>query len=209
MKEDKITIKIEQQSLLSLKKAGYYLCLAGRPKGEAFTVIWYATDKYQVNNQIELKEEYEMGASNGVTLREEVKIDFSHTPIQIGEQCTIDSYGILSQSITGDTPDAMVLNNQYGLLHPLLMRSGVGIQGEAFCNPVYVSHNEILPGIMELFPGYEIKIWFAQSVMAGMVLPIEYKKLLRAARSNEIIIDFEKRNSPELYFENYIWKITK
>lgn len=209
MKKDILTIKIEPQSLQSLKQAGYCLCLAGKPKDEAFTVIWYATDQYQVSNQIELKDEYEMGASNGVIPRKEVKIDFSHTPIQIGEQCTINNYGILSPSITGDTPDAMVLDNQYGLLHPVLLRSGIGIQGEPFCNPVYVSHSKILPGIVELFPGYEIKIWFAQSALSGTVLPEEKWKVMRSARSREIIIDFEKRNSPELYFENFNWKITK
>ena len=201
MKTDSIMIKIATQDLKILRDAEYHLCIAGRMKDTDFTVVWYATGEFTLNNIIEINDEYEVFASNRSTKK--VFEDFLRTPAEIGEKCIIDKYGNISQAITGDIPDGIVLVNKYGNLYPGLIRKGTGIKGEEFSNPLFLSRNAILPGEFDYFPSYEIKIWFAQNKEAGEILP---QQKLRAAISDYILVDLEKRNAPVLSFSNGIWK---
>lgn len=204
MKNDTITIKIKQEDLKILKDAGYQLCMAGRMKDTDFTVVWYATGSFGSNNQIKVLDEYEVFASNGCG--EKVFVDFPGVTAGIGEECVIDKYGIISQPKTGRISDAIVLINDYGNLHPGLIQKGKGIKGEELCNPLFLSWNLILPGEFEFFPAYEMKIWFAQNTQTGEILPKEAKWSLRAAKTKQIVVDLEKKDSPVLEYSDGFWK---
>lgn len=204
MKKDTITIKIKKEDLKVLKDAGYQLCMAGRMKDTDYTVVWYATESYASNNQIEVFDEYEVFASNGCG--EKVSVDFSSVAAEVGEECVIDKYGIISQSKTGQISDAIVLVNDYGNLYPGLIRKGKGIKGEILCNALFLSRNLILPGEFEFFPAYEVKIWFAQNMQIGEILPQEAKCSVRAAKTKQIVVDLEKRDSPVLEYSDGRWK---
>ncbi|MDE6252665.1 MAG: hypothetical protein K2M78_08510 [Lachnospiraceae bacterium] len=201
MKNDTIIIQIAKQDLQILKDAEYHLCIAGRMNDTDFTVVWYATEKFAFNNKITINDEYEVFASNGCSKK--VFVDFPGTPAEIGEKCLIDKYGNISQAITGQNPNAIVLVNEYGNLHPGLNRTGTGIQGEEFNNPLFLSRNAILPGEFEYFPSYQIKIWFAQNTETGEILP---QQKMRSALTNYILVDLEKRNAPVLSYSNGTWK---
>lgn len=201
MKNDTITIKIAKQDLQILKDAEYHLCIAGRMKDTDFTVVWYATEKFTSYNEIEVNDEYEVFASNRGTKK--VVVDFPGTPAEIGEQCVIDKYGNISQAITGANPDAIVLVNEYGNLHPGLMRKGTGILGEELNSPLFLSRNAILPGKFEYFPSYQLKIWFAQNIVTGEMLP---QLKMRSALTNYVLVDLEKRNAPVLNYSDGSWK---
>lgn len=204
MKDDTITIQIDKEDLKILKNAEYYLCMAGRIKDADFTVVWYATESYTSNNQIQINNKYEVFASNGCT--EKVSVDFSGVPVDIGEKCVIDKYGIISQAKTGEISDAIVLVNEFGNLYPGLMRRGRGINGEEFYNPLFLSPNLILPGEFDFVPVYQIKIWFAQNVETGKILPQEKKQNMKSAKTNYILVDLEKRDTPVLSYSNGEWR---
>ena len=207
MKNDTITIKIEKEDLRVLKDAGYQLCFAGRMKDTDFTVVWYAAEGYGSNNQIKVFDEYEIFASNGCD--EKVLVDFSSVAAEIGKECVIDKYGIISQPKTGQISEAIVLINDYGNLHPGLIRKGKGIKGEELCNALFLSRNLILPGEFEFFPTYEIKIWFAKNMQIGTILPQESKWSLKAAKTKCIVIDLEKKDSPVREYSHGVGNIFK
>lgn len=201
MKTYTITIQIAKQDLKILKDDRYHLCIAGRMDDSDFTVVWYAAERFTYNNKIEINNEYGVFASQKGTKK--VFEDFPGTPASIGEKCTIDKYGTISQAVTGDNPDAIVLVNQYGNLYPGLTRSGIGIYGEEFSNPVFLSRNAILRGEFEYFPTDQFKIWFEQNKVAGDILP---QQKMRAAITDYAIVDLAKRNAPVLSYSEGYWK---
>lgn len=203
-----ITVKIGADDLKSLKESRYKLCVAcSLQDEEQYNVIWYAAGNFIEVNKIELAKDYEIFVSQSFVQEQLVSEDVLPVPIDMGQECTLKSYGVISDVRSGKKDSCIKLLNQYGEIYPGLKRGGRGVTREVIMNPFFVSQYKMVPGTFEFLPSPVICLWFAQKAESGMISLHPKSSRQRSAVTFDIQVDLLKNPNPVIAFSHAEWKI--
>lgn len=194
----KVSVSIDRASLGSLKQSNYNMCFAKKVGNADYNVVWKSYQKFSVSNSFSWVPVYSIFGSDIFEESLKVKISCSPVTISLGQQTTLDEYGILRSPVTGGSNTAFTMINNYGSIHPGVNQLSTGIDGLQISTPIYVSPKPALSGATELSPVEKVMIWFEQDIETGTMFSTK--------RSRSIEVDLTFNKSIKLLYDGD-WKV--
>lgn len=191
-----VTIQIAAQDLMQLKQAGYQLCVAKQVDG-AYNVIWRSSSQYLASNQFEWLSQFQIFAANVFQDGILVQPVTNSVDIHLGEEATLNTFGVLNPPITGGPESSVNFMNQYGPIHPGLNQLCTWIDGAVAVAPIYVRAQQVFAGASALTPADRVLVWFDQDAEPGM--------MFSTARSRAVEIDLTVANTATYLYQNQMW----
>lgn len=193
----KVTVKIDEAALPVLREGNYSLCFAKKVGDFDYDVIWKSMDKYIVNNVFSWQPVYQVYGTN--TFKDNVKVEVSTNVKNIGLHglTTIDSYGVLSDPVTGGDENAINVDNQYGNIHIGISQLSVNDKGKMESTPIYVSKGQAVIGKSSYEPVEKVLVWFQANVETGT--------MFAEMRSEAIEIDLTGKASASVMYKDGKW----
>jgi len=193
----RVKIEIVQDDLRTLKDGNYKLCFAKKVAEGDYNVVWQSYDDYSVTNTFLWTPQYQLFGSNRFKENVEVEVTTNVVDIGIGEESTLDKYGILSAPKTGKNETAITMINDYKSIHPGINQLSTGIDGKMVSTPIYLAPNEIVMGEVTLTPVESVQVWFEQNIQTSA--------MFSNARSNSIEINLTNSDSTTRRYEKQKW----
>ncbi len=194
-----VNIAISRDDLEILHQSKYRLCFAQKMEGQDYNVVWQAYNDYFPNNQFSWTPQYQLFASNQFEAGKQVFVSTNTQAIALGQSCTLDKVGWLSDPNPEGADDAFTLNNEYGPIYPGVQQLSTGIDGLQINTPIYLTPNLIVKGVMELNPTEKVMVWFEQDM--------ETSTLFTTPRDREIEVDMSSKSTISLLYEDGEWSI--
>lgn len=191
-----VNILISAEELANLKDNAYRLCFA-KKVNNTFNVVWQSYRQYLRNNSFLWTPVYQLFGSNIFQGKLIVKTSTDPVNINLGQQATLNKYGVLGPASTGGPPTAITMINDYDPIHPGLNQLSTGIDGSQVSTPIYVAEKQIVKGIDELTPKQEVMVWFEQN--------IETSTMFSDAKSHSVSIDLTNSNEQTRFYSDGGW----
>jgi len=191
-----VTIRVETQDLINLKKDKYRLCFA-KKVGNVYTVVWQSYKNFSNSNVFSWIPQYQLFATN--RFQEGIMVNITTYPVTIGlnETSILDEYGSLGPAKTGGSSTAITMMNDYGRIHPGVNQLSTGPDGTMVSTPIYVAEFAAAKGKVELTPKEQIMVWFEQD--------IETSTMISSARSRFTEIDLTLENEKSITYKDEEW----
>jgi hypothetical protein len=179
--EKSVTIEVAPGDLEALKKAGYRLCFAKKVGNAAYNVVWQSYSQYLVTNDFGWTPQYQLFGTNRFSDGIRVKVSTNLVSIGLGQQSTLNNFGLLGPASDGGVATGITMINDFGSIHPGVMQLSTGIDGSQVATPIYVAQGPIVSGVAELTPIEKVLVWFEQDV--------ETSTMFSNAQSKSVEID--------------------
>ncbi|WP_298513147.1 hypothetical protein [uncultured Kordia sp.] len=193
-----VNVEVALDDLENLKKSGYKLCFA-KKVGDSFNVVWESYSDYLFTNSFSWTPQYELFGTNTFQSGVEVRATTNIQPCNLGNQCTLNEFGILEAQVSGGPDTSMTMVNEYGSIHPGVNQLSTGIDGRTTMTPIYVAENSIVTGEVVLTPKEEVRVWFQQN--------IETSTMISDSTSNYIDLNLTQINELSCKYENQKWTL--
>ncbi|SHF78562.1 hypothetical protein [Vibrio gazogenes] len=190
-----VHIEIASEDFKVLKTGGYNLCFA-KKVGDTFNVVWHSNYKYLRFDTFSWTPLYQLFGSNTFAGGVTVHAATENRNCNLGQTCTLDSYGELSLAKDGGSSTALTFNNEYGPIHTGVNQLLTTASGQKSL-PIYVSEAQEVVGNVELTPKESVMVWFEKN--------IETSTMFSTARSNSIEIDMTQVNSSKVLYKDGKW----
>lgn len=191
-----VTIQIASQDLAVLKQAGYQLCIAKQVDG-AYDVIWQSSSQYLASNQFTWLSQFQIFAASEFRAGMLVQPMTDSVDIRLGQEATLDTFGIFRSPMMGGSESSVNLMNQYRPIHAGLTQFCTWIDGARRIAPIYVKAQQSVLGATALTPADRVLVWFEQNAEAGM--------MFSGPRSRAIEIDLTVDNTATRLYQNETW----
>ena len=192
-----LSVEIAAADLETLKGAGYKLCFAKKVGDNDFNVVWQSYDQYLINNSFSWTPMYQLFGSNSFIANVKVQVSTNIQDIGLGEECTLNSAGVLQPAVSSDYPEGFQLINDYGSIHPGVNQLSIGITGQQISTPIYVASNPVVLGSTKLTPVEKVLVWFEQNIQTST--------MFSDSRSDSYEIDLTNANQKTIKYENQKW----
>ncbi|MEM7537973.1 MAG: hypothetical protein AAF639_37730 [Chloroflexota bacterium] len=192
-----VDIEIALPDLQQLKASNYKLCFAKKVAEGEYNVVWQSYLDYLAFNKFSWTPQYQLFGSNIFQSNVEVRVATNLVDIGLGEESTLNEFGILSAPSTGGPATSVNMNNEFGSIHPGVNQLSTGIHGEQISTPIYVAPSAAVKGHINLTPVEKVLVWFEQNIQTGA--------MFSSARSLSIEIDLTGQNSATRLYENQGW----
>ncbi|MCM1083235.1 MAG: hypothetical protein NC393_12760 [Clostridium sp.] len=192
-----VNIQIAVDDIRSLMNSNYRMCFAKKVGNENYNVIWQSYKDFSENNTFSWTPQYQVFRTDTFQAGVTVKTASNPKTIGLGEKTTIDSYGILSDPVTGGDTTAINVDNEYKATHIGVCQLSTGIDGKIVSTPIYVSENSCMLGNASLKPVEKVMIWFEYNA--------ETSTMFTDMKTRCVEVDLTQKNSVNLKYENEKW----
>ena len=192
-----VTIQIAVDDLKALKQAGYRLCFAKKVGDAAYNVVWQSSAKYLASNKFSWVPQFQLFGCNSFQENVQVDVSTNLVTIGLGEKSTLSAEGVMGPASSSEQATAIVLNNQYGSIHPGVSQLSTGIDGTISATPIYVAENPVVKGQTELKPVEKVLVWFEQN--------IETSTMFSDSRSDAVEINLTDENTATRLYSDGAW----
>lgn len=188
-----VHIALDKETLRTLKESGYKLCFAKKVGDNDYDVVWQSSDKYLENTTFSWMPAYQIFATNSFTESVKVKANTGFVSVGLNETVTMDQYGIMSDPVSGGSPTAITLVNNYGSIHPGISQLCRNDDNQLISAPIYVAQKSMLPGTVALTPVEKVLVWFEQNIETGT--------MFSTARTGAMEVDLTDKNDASLKYD--------
>jgi hypothetical protein len=196
--EKTVTVEIADGDLATLKGGEYKLCFAKKVGTSDYNVVWQSYDQYISANEFSWVPTYQIFGTNTFKASVTVKATTKYMPIGIGQQVTLDKNGLFGKvSSNSKNPESLLLNNDFGKIHPGVNQMSTGLDGEQINTPIYVATQVAVAGATVLTPVELVLVWFEQNIQTST--------MFSGSRSREIEIDLTNSASETRLYEKGVW----
>lgn len=167
----KVTIKIDSQRMADMKTNNYRLCFAKKVGDAAYNVVWQSFDKqqYYANNEFSWEPMYEIFCTKTYEESVTVKVTTNTVAIGLGEICTLDEAGNISDAQTGGSKLSLNLINNNSDFHVGVNQLATDLLGKRVSSPIYLSKDFAVKGEVNLVPKEKVLVWFQQNIETSTI----------------------------------------
>lgn len=195
-----VQIEIDDSDLVALKTNNYVLCFAKTVSingGDgAYDVVWRSLSDYLHTTILSWSPQYQLFGTKTFSDMSPVMILSDLQSVVLGQQCTLDKYGVLGPPADGGPPGGVALVNQYGTIYPGLGQLAT-LNGTAGATPCFVAQSAVLMGEAALTPSDRLLVWFGQSIATST--------MFATPRSMSVEIDLTAASTATRLYKNQSW----
>lgn len=127
-----------------------------------------------------------------------VRVNTNARNITLGQQVTIDAASVVGPASTQTAnPRSIVLNNDFGPIHPGVNSTYFDLQGNQQTQPIYVAPEQILEGVDVLTPVEMVSVWFEQDIATST--------MISRAGTNHVEIDLTEQDDAIRLYSGDAW----
>ncbi len=185
-----IKVNIAENDLKTLKANKYNLCLAFREKSIGFDVVCIGADDYSSSNTFKVGNEYAVFFCKSLTNGETVDVASEVQSIELGQQITINRYGVFENPVEGKYADRLEIVNNYGNIFPGFGRK-VKYGADESMRFAFVSPYVSVKGTFTMEPENVVRVWFQQFADTGTYFTdyIDKNRMSGTSTYAEAVID--------------------
>lgn len=195
-----VTVLVDLDDLATLKANNYAMCFAkkvasGSDSG-SYNVVWQSLTAYLYSTAFSWTPQFSLFGTNIFADTVTVTATTNQRTLGLGQQCLLDSNGILQPPATGGPATGVTMQNQFGLIHPALSQIST-LNGIQQTTPLYVAPSGIVQGSVTLTPIDTVMVWFQQNIATST--------MFSSARSNSVEIDLTSTNTATRLYKGGQW----
>lgn len=193
-----LNVEIDEEDLEFLREAGLELNIAIKVN-DTFNVVWYSDSDYLGTNPYAWSQEFELFGSNDFQPGSKVEMITNSVSVELGEEATLDSAGVLGAVIDGGPADSISFTNNFGPINPGLAMQITDPDGTEAILPAFVTPDPLLiMGSDVLTPVNEVMLWFAE---------IESGTMFAEIPTNSLMVDLTNMDEVTVLYSNEVWSI--